>query len=143
MACYWCKHPIGARKFEERIKLVHRQSKCCYGSNRIAAELKMQGILASRPRTRLMRLHLISSIILKRCRVQTTDSNHACTVAVNYLSSNFSEERLAQKWVSDLTYLRTWEGWLYLTAVLNQASTLTGVYSTPAVPTAGKWRGYR
>ena len=124
---YWLKHPVGSRELKERelverIKLVHGQSRRRYGSPRIAAELKVQGLVASRPRVaRLMRKHRISSIIRKRYRVQTTDSNHVYTVAENYLSRDFSAERPAQKWVSDLTYLRTGEGWVYLTVVLDLA----------------------
>ncbi|GAB3203456.1 hypothetical protein GCM10027293_33960 [Pontibacter aydingkolensis] len=69
-----------------------------------------------------MRKHHISSIVRGKYRVQTTDSNHLFTVAENHLNRDFSTERLAQKWVSDLTYIRTGEGWLYLMAVLDLAA---------------------
>ena len=105
-----------------QIKEVYQQSKCRYGSPRISFELREQGIRASRPRVaRLMQKHQIKSIIRKRYRVQTTDSSHKYTVAENYLSRNFQAVRPAEKWVSDLTYIRTREGWLYLTVVLDLA----------------------
>jgi transposase InsO family protein len=101
---------------------VYQQSYGRYGSPRIAVELREQGIKASRPRiARLMRKHAIRSIIRRKYRVQTTDSNHGFAIAENYLNRNFSATRLAEKWVSDLTYIKTQEGWLYLTAVLDLA----------------------
>lgn len=124
---YWLKHPVGARELKERelvgqIKQIYQQSKCRYGSPRISFELRDQGICASRPRVaRLMRKHQIQSIVRRKYRVQTTDSNHSFSMTENYLNRDFTVERLAEKWVSDLTYIRTQEGWLYLTAVLDLA----------------------
>ena len=104
------------------VRKVYQQSDGRYGSPRIAVELQQQGILASRPRmARLMRKHAIQSIIRKKYRVQTTDSNHGFAIAENYLNRDFTATRLAEKWVSDLTYIKTQEGWLYLTAVLDLA----------------------
>jgi putative transposase len=53
--------------------------------------------------------------------VQTTDSNHVYPVAENHLNQDFSTGRLAPKWVSDRTYIKTGEGWLYRTAILDLA----------------------
>ncbi|RDV17185.1 hypothetical protein DXT99_01355 [Pontibacter diazotrophicus] len=56
------------------------------------------------------------------CQVlKTTDSSHMYVVAENHLSRDFQATRPAEKWVSDLTYIRTGEGWLYLTVVLDLA----------------------
>ena len=124
---YWLKHPVGSRAGKEQqllaaVRKVYQLSNCRYGSPRISVELQQQGIQASRPRVaRLMRKHAIRSIIRRKYRVQTTDSNHNYAIAENYLNRNFSANRLAEKWVSDLTYIRTQEGWLYLTAVLDLA----------------------
>jgi transposase InsO family protein len=72
----------------------------------------------------------IKSIIRKKYRVQTTDSKHEYSVAQNHLNRDFSAQTTGQKWVSDepatepasgYTYLRTGEGWLYLTAILDLA----------------------
>jgi putative transposase len=79
---YWLKQPMGLRACKEQqllvaVRKVYQQSDGRYGSPRIAVELQQQGILASRPRVaRLMRKHAIRSIIRKKYRVQTTDSNH-------------------------------------------------------------------
>ncbi|WP_237144716.1 IS3 family transposase [Pontibacter pamirensis] len=124
---YWLKHPVGVRagkeqELVEQIKQVYEQSKRRYGSPRIAVELKEQGVHVSRPRVaRLMQKHQVKSIIRKKYRMQTTDSSHAYTVAENHLSRDFQATGPAEKWVSDLTYIRTGEGWLYLTVVLDLA----------------------
>lgn len=124
---YWLQHPVGSRVRKEqqllaRVKQVYQQSNGRYGSPRIAVELQQQGVKASQPRiARLMRKHAIGSIIRRKYRVQTTDSSHSYAIAENYLNQNFSAARLAEKWVSDLTYIKTQEGWLYLTAVLDLA----------------------
>ncbi|WP_371415967.1 IS3 family transposase [Pontibacter sp. SGAir0037] len=97
----------------EQIKEVYEQSKCRYGSPRISFELEERGIRASRPRVaRLMQNHHIQSIIRKKYRVRTTDSSHTYTIADNHLAGDFQAVRPAEKWVSDLTYIRTGEGWL-------------------------------
>lgn len=124
---YWLNHPVGERERKGKellfhIQRIYRQSKCRYGSPRIAAELQSQGIRASRPRiARLMRTAHIRSIVRKKYRVQTTDSNHTLPIAKNLLQRDFSADKIGQKWVSDLTYIRTGEGWLYLTTVIDLA----------------------
>jgi putative transposase len=124
---YWLQHPVSVREKKQQkllasIKEVYQKSSCRYGSPRIAVELREQGIMASRPRVaRLMRKAHLRSITRKKYRVQTTDSNHSYTIAENHLNRNFSAKELAKKWVSDLTYIRTLEGWLYLTMILDLA----------------------
>ena len=68
-----------------------------------------------------MRKESIRSIIYKKYRVQTTDSAHDYPVAENLLNREFTAEKPGQKWVSDITYIPTGEGWLYLTTVLDLA----------------------
>jgi len=124
---YWLHHPVSLRELKEQqlveqIKEVYRQSKSRYGSPRISFELREQGIRASRPRVaRVMQKHQIQSIIRRKHKVQTTDSSHTYTVAGNHLSRDFQAVRPAEKWVSDLTYIKTGEGWLYLTVILDLA----------------------
>ncbi len=124
---YWLQHPVGLKIRKEQqlltaVKKVYWQSDGRYESPRIAVELQQQGLKVSRPRVaRLMRKHAIRSIFRRKYQVQNTDSNHASTIAENYLNRVFSATRLAEKWVSDLTYIKTQEGWLYLTVVLNLA----------------------
>jgi len=85
-------------------------------------ELKASGIPVSRPRVaRAMKKANMKSIVRRKYRMQTTDSRHTYAVVENRLERDFTAERLAQKWVSDLTYIKTGEGWLYLTTVLDLA----------------------
>jgi len=122
---YWLKNPVSSRAIKEQellvsIHKVYDNSKKRYGSPRITCELRELGMQVSRPRVaKLMKKANIKSIIRKKYRVQTTDSNHKYEVVDNHLNRDFSTHRLAQKWVSDLTYIRTAEGWLYLTAILD------------------------
>lgn len=124
---YWLQHPVSLRESKQddllvEINKIYQKSHGRYGSPRITVELKMHGINASRPRVaRLMRKAHIQSIVRKKYRVQTTDSNHTYALAENLLNRDFSADRLAEKWVSDLTYIRTMEGWLYLTTILDLA----------------------
>ena len=124
---YWRNNPMSKRaqqqkELSDHIRKSYQASKGRYGSPRIAAELQKKGIRASRPRVaRVMKKMGLKSIVRKKYRVQTTDSKHQYQVSKNYLNRDFSAERIAQKWVSDLTYIKTAEGWVYLTVVLDLA----------------------
>ena len=123
---YWLKHPKGKRNDEKdilrnQITKIYRDSKGRYGSPRITAELRNHGVFISRPRVaRLMRELNLKSIIRKKW-VQTTDSEHRYPIAENVLNRDFYTSNPAEKWVSDLTYIRTLEGWVYLTTVIDLA----------------------
>ena len=124
---YWRRGIVGLRAHTRKtlvvhIKAIHRASKGRYGSPRICEELRDQGLKVSRPRVaRIMRQESIRSIVARRYTVQTTDSNHGFSVAPNLLEQDFNAPRPGMKWVSDLTYIRTGEGWLYLTMVMDLA----------------------
>jgi putative transposase len=76
----------------------------------------------SRPRVaRIMKNANIRSIVNKRFRICTTDSNHTYPIAKNLLNRNFTPENIGKAWVSDLTYIKTTEGWLYLTVIIDLA----------------------
>jgi transposase InsO family protein len=101
------------------IKQIHRQSRETYGSPRIHVDLEEKGILCSENRVaRLMKNHRIAAK-RKRKFVVTTDSKHDLPVAENKLNQNFSATKPNQKWVTDITYVWTREGWLYLAVVLD------------------------
>lgn len=123
---YWLKYHKGKRQVEsilllEEISKIHQESNKVYGSPRIAAKLAEKGIQASRPRVaRLMQKAGIQSIVRKKW-VKTTDSDHVHPVAENVLNRDFSAARPGEKWVSDLTYIRTGSGWVYLTTVIDLA----------------------
>lgn len=115
------KRAIENQKLMEQIRQVYKKSKGTYGSPRITEELKINYVHVSRRRVaRLMRKANIRSITKKRF-VVTTDSKHSYPVAPNLLNREFSVDRLGKVWVSDLTYIRTIEGWLYLTVIIDLA----------------------
>lgn len=125
---YWLKQPVGKRQQEHQelslhIREVYEESKGCYGSPRVTVELRAKGFRVSRPRiARVMRKIGLRSIVRKKYRIQTTDSNHSYQVSENHLNRDFSANGLGEKWVSDLTYIKTGEGWVYLTAILDLAN---------------------
>jgi len=115
------KRSIDNQAFTVRIRQIHEKSKQTYGSPRIAAALQSQGLTISRPRVaRLMKQAGIRSEYKKKYRA-TTDSKHDHPVADNLLDRNFQPENIGQAWVSDLTYIATAQGWLYLTVIIDLA----------------------
>jgi transposase InsO family protein len=120
----WCHYNPSIRDRENRMLLfeiqrIHEQSKASYGSPRITDELRSRGFKVSRPRVaRLMKQSGIRAVHKKQF-VVTTDSKHSYPVVENKLDRNFSAERAGEKWVSDITYIKTATGWLYLTIVLD------------------------
>ena len=99
---------------------VFEESRRTYGSPRVTAALHQRGIVCNRKRVaRLMRkYHLVAKYRHPR-RVKTTDSRHGLPVAPNRLNRDFSAQRPNEKWVADIPYIDTAEGWLYLALVLD------------------------
>ena len=90
-----------------------------YGSRRLQTSLKRQGLPLGRYRVRsLMQQHGVRPV-WKRKFVHTTDSKHDLPVAENILNRQFEPAQPNTVWVSDITYIRTRSGWLYLAAVLD------------------------
>ena len=90
-----------------------------YGSRRLSAVLCAQGLRTGRHRVRrLMREHGLRAL-WRRKFVHTTDSGHALPVSANVLARRFNPSGPNQAWVSDITYIRTRSGWLYLAVVLD------------------------
>ena len=107
------------RMLTDRIREIYHQSKRTYGSPRITLALCQEGIHASRPRVaRIMKKQQLKSIIRKKW-VVTTDSRHHYPIVENKLNRDFSVTRKGQVWVSDITYIKTAQGWLYLTVILD------------------------
>lgn len=102
------------------IKEVYKESNGRYGSPKIAKVLECKGIKVSRPRVaRIMQSARIKSIIRKKYKVSTTDSKHSFPIAENYLNREFHAHQPGKVWVSDITYVRTKQGWLYLTVIID------------------------
>ncbi len=105
---------------QERIAQIHRASRGTYGSPRVAAVLRKEGHSIGRHRVaRLMRETGLQGRQRRRYRVRTTDSNHDQPVAPNRLKVADRPTRIDEVWVSDITYVPTQEGWLYLAGVLD------------------------
>ncbi len=99
------------------IRTIHAEVKQRYGSPRIHAELKAQGVeCCVNTVAKLMHDNDIRSKTAKKFR-NTTDSNHPLPVADNILDRQFAPSGPNEKWVGDITYIPTREGWLYLAAV--------------------------
>ena len=104
------------------IAASHRASDRTYGSPRILEDLREAGHRISRKRVaRLMREVGIAGIPRRRYCI-TTDSAHVFPVAANVLNRQFAAHEPDRVWASDITYLWTTEGWLYLAVVLDLSS---------------------
>lgn len=116
------KRAVENKKITERIRHLHVQSKGTYGSSRITVELRDLGCPISRPRVaRLMKAAGLSGE-RKPKFVCTTDSEHLYKVADNVLNRCFEWSLPGQAWVSDITYIHTSQGWLYLTVIIDLAT---------------------
>ena len=102
------------------IKNTHAKSRGIYGSPRVFEELKAQGVkVCKNTVAKIMSQAEIRSKIVKRYVPKTTDSKHAHPVAENVLDRKFEACAVNRKWVADMTYIETEEGWLYLAGVLD------------------------
>lgn len=103
-----------------RIQMVFEDSRHTYGSNRVEAALRTQGICTSRKRVaRLMREQGLRSVRAKNRRPCLTRSVQNRYVVANLLAQDFAAEHEHETWVTDTTYLPTREGWLYLVMILD------------------------
>jgi len=120
----WRNRPLSHRakanqRLLDRIKTIHTESDGVMGAPRIWEELRYAGILCGKNRiARLMRTQGIQGIPQRR-RWRKKLSGHRPTGIQNHLDRNFMAEEPNTKWVTDITYIETAEGWLYLSAVLD------------------------
>lgn len=116
--------PVSPRQREDMVLLAHIReqhslSLSSYGRPRMTEELKEIGLEVGHRRVgRLMRQNGISVVRTHKHKV-TTDSNHKFNIAPNLLKQIFAADRPNQKWVVDISYIWTREGWLYLAVVLD------------------------
>ncbi len=125
----WRKREPSQRQREnerltEQIRQAFQQGRQVYGSPRVHAHLRAQGIGCGKHRVaRLMRQAGLQAV-QKRRRVRTTDSQHSDPVAPNLLQRDFTAPAPNRKWLTDLTAIWTSQGWLYLAVVLDVYSRL-------------------
>jgi len=118
---------ISDRALVARIREIQKRHKRRYGSPRVHAELCAMGLNVGRIRVaRLMRLNDLSCLPRRRFKV-TTDSRHHEPVAPNILDRQFDVKKPNTVWVSDITYLPTAEGWLYLCVVIDELVNLASL----------------
>jgi len=102
---------------------VHAAARKTYGSPRVTQALKKQNHRCGRHRiARLMRHHGLRGLQKRAFRPRTTDSDHPLPVAPNRLKERVAPREPNQVWVSDITYIATAQGWLYLAAVMDLCS---------------------
>ena len=103
-----------------RIRAIHEQSRRLYGSPRIRAELTAQGFRCGKNRVaRIMKDHAVRAEVKRRRFRRTADSRHAYALAANLLLGKRQTEGV---WASDMTFVPTSEGWLYVAAVMQVKS---------------------
>lgn len=110
------------RRVGERIGAIFAASRRTYGSPRVHAELRGDGVRIGRKRVaRLMREGGL--MVVRRRRVpRTTDSRHDHPIAPNLLGREFAADRPDTVWLADISYIPTGEGWLYLAAIKDMAT---------------------
>ena len=102
------------------IRAIHAEVKGEYGWPRVWKKLLARGIRVGKARVQqLMHTHGIKASLAKRKFVVTTDSKHDLPIAENLLAHDFTPLALDRVWSSDITYIATDEGWLYLSAVID------------------------
>ncbi len=107
------------RAITELIYKIWEQSHKLYGYRRVHAELRSQGVYCNRKRVlRLMKKNNIAAKRKKKFK-RTTNSNHSNYISPNLLNQNFRVNSPNEVWVSDITYISTYEGWLYLAVILD------------------------
>jgi len=120
----WRRRPPSERALSDQELLVHireifRQNRCTYGYPRVHSELVDRGFTCGRHRVaRLMRQNDLRAVHKRRYRV-TTQSNHDRLVAPNLLGQDFQAKAANEKWLTDITFVPTDEGWLFLAPVLD------------------------
>jgi putative transposase len=120
----WLARPASGRALRdaelvERIRRIHADSRGTYGAPRVHAELRFQGVRVGRKRVeRLMRSAGLSGLV-KRRRGRTTVRVPGVRVADDLVRREFRPTAPDRLWVADISYLRTWEGWLYLAVVVD------------------------
>ena len=118
----WLKRKPSRRTQEDErlkvaIKAAHKRTRESYSARRLQAELAADGFVAGRDRIARLRRELDIRCRQKRKFKATTNSNHNMPVAENVLEQTFTPSAPNKVWVTDITYIPTEEGWLYLAGV--------------------------
>lgn len=109
------------RSLEKQVRIEFNNSKGTYGSPRIREALADLGIIISKSTVARIMRRINLRARPRRRFVHTTDSKHDYKVFKNTLNRDFKASKLNQKWVSDITYILTKNGWTYLTVIIDLA----------------------
>lgn len=121
----WLKREPSARACEDerimlRIKAIFKANRSCYGMPRMRMALRAEGIFISRERvSRLMKLAGCRVKRKKAWKPCTTQSNDCHAIQANHLDRDFEASAPHQKWMGDITYIPTQQGFLYLAAIID------------------------
>jgi putative transposase len=113
------EHQRKGGQLAERIQTAYQANRGVYGSPRIHAVLQAQGIKSGRKRVARLMRELELAARRPRHRTKTTRSDPNARVAPNRLDRDFTATRPDEKWTGDITAIWTYEGWVYLAAVLD------------------------
>jgi transposase InsO family protein len=111
------RHAQEDERLKVAIKAAHKRTRQTYGVRRLQPELADDGFVAGRDRIERLRRELGLRCKQKRKFKGTTNSNHDLPVVENVLNQTFAPTVPNQVWVTDITYIPTAEGWLYLAGV--------------------------
>jgi transposase InsO family protein len=118
----WLRRKPSRRSLDDErlkvaIKAAHKRTRESYSARRLQPELAADGFIAGRDRIARLRRELGISCRQKRKFKATTNSNHKLPVAENLLNQTFTPSAPNEAWVTDITYIPTGEGWLYLAGI--------------------------
>jgi putative transposase len=121
---HWIKSGCVIKKIDmhlnKLIEAIFIQGRNNYGTRRIAGKLlELYGLIISRKRIANIMKDLHLKVKMKRRYKNTTDSNHNLPIAANVLNRDFYASTPDEKWLGDITYIHTGEGWLYLATVID------------------------
>lgn len=133
----WRKRPLSPRaqenvRLEIAVKAAHERTRQTYDPERLQADLADHGVLVGIHRIKRIRKKLGLRCRQKRKFKATTDSSHSLPVAPNLLDRQFAVAAPNKAWVTDITYIATDEGWLYLAA--SRTRSTANWSATPSMP---------
>jgi len=133
----WRKRPTAPRvrsdaQLAAQVAAVHERSRKTYGSPRVHAELRAKGVRVGKKRVeRLMRENGLEARRKRRFR-KTTDSKHSHPIAPNVVARKFEVTAPDRVWATDVTFIWTLEGWMYLAVILDLYSRRVVAWATSA-----------
>ena len=131
---------LDSTALEVAARAAHARGRECYGPKRLRTELAEMGFVRSLATVKRLRSRLGLRCRHKRRFVRTTDGNHSLPIAPNLLEQKFDQaSRPNQIWVTDITYVPTDEGWLYVAAIKDFFQQKDRWLGHVLVPCAPRW----